>query len=99
LTIEIFLCIICTIVVWHSQEKFDDEDSSIMALIATTLLCGSNASADLRYVPNDSSVTVWSIGAGVGIPYGVIGGKASFGKDQISGWSAPIFGTKCNVTL
>lgn len=37
-----------------------------------------------RYVPQDSTKIIWSIGAGIGVPYGVFGGKYSLGMDMIS---------------
>lgn len=38
-----------------------------------------------KYVPRDSSKTLWEIGAGLGVPYGTFGGKYSYGTEKFSG--------------
>jgi outer membrane protein OmpA-like peptidoglycan-associated protein len=38
-----------------------------------------------RYEPQSSSPVIWNIGAGLGLPYGVIGGKLGLGGDWLSG--------------
>jgi len=37
------------------------------------------------YAPYDTSILIWEIGAGIGLPYGVFGGKLSLGNDLITG--------------
>lgn len=63
---------------------------SIAVPVVILSVCSAFAQAGrtngaFQYVPRDSSKTVWDVGTGLGVPYGIFGGKVSLGTSLITG--------------